>query len=98
MRLLLCGLSRQVREAVATVNTGDRRSASQVKAKVRFMDKCPECGGELGPADGPPLLACMSCGRVYRTDRGPGLTYTGVRYAEIKEYAHLLGVHFPKQR
>ena len=57
------------------------------------MDKCPQCGGHLGPAEGPPLLACVSCGRVYRTDRGPGLTYTGVRYEEIKEYARLLKGH-----
>jgi len=49
--------------------------------------KCPECNGDLGYADGPPLLACLSCGRVFRTDRGPSLIYTGVRYHEIKEYA-----------
>jgi uncharacterized protein YbaR (Trm112 family) len=62
------------------------------------MDKCPQCKGDLEPADGAPLLACMSCDRVYRIDRDPGLTYTGARYTEIREYAHLLGVHFSKQR
>jgi hypothetical protein len=53
-------------------------------------NKCPECGGELGYAEGPPLLACLSCGRVFRTDRGPGLTYTGARYHEIQGWAQLL--------
>lgn len=57
------------------------------------MWKCPECKGDLGPLEGTPLLACMACDRVYRTDRSPGLTYTGVRYVEISEYASLLGVH-----
>lgn len=57
-------------------------------------DKCPECQGDLGPAEGAPLLACVSCGRIYRTDRGPELSYTGVRYVEIEEYARLMGVRF----
>lgn len=63
------------------------------------MDKCPECKGDLEQAEGCSiLLACKLCGRVYRTDRPPGLTYTGVRYVEIKDYATLLAGHKSAER
>lgn len=54
--------------------------------------QCQICSGDLGAVEGTPLLACLSCGRVYRTDQGPRLSYTGARYSEICEYARLLEV------
>jgi hypothetical protein len=63
------------------------------------MEQCPECKGNLEPAEGCSiLLACVLCGRIYRTDRPPGLTYTGVRYVEIKDYAALLSGHESTKR
>lgn len=76
-----------------------RSGAARIYQKVSFMEQCLECKGDLESAEGCSiLLACVLCGRIYRTDRAPGLTYTGVRYAESKDYMTLLTGHKSTKR